>query len=94
MVRLFGAAILEVFLLFFTWLLRTLPNVARGAIIMVAASNLINLTEVRRQYALQRWSGVLAIVTTFGVLHRAHTRAAAGRRSDVEHRHDRSRDAA
>jgi SulP family sulfate permease len=68
MVGLFGAAILVVFLLLFTWLLRTLPNVALGAIIMVAASNRINVTAVRRQYALQRWSGVLAIVTTFGVL--------------------------
>jgi MFS superfamily sulfate permease-like transporter len=48
MVGPFGAANLVVFLLFFTWLLRTLPNVALGAIIMVAASNLINVTAVRR----------------------------------------------
>src|SRR5262249_32600121 len=68
MVGLFGAAILALFLLFFTSLLSSLPNVALAAIILVSAAGLIDVRGVRRLYHLHRWSGVLSTITTLGVL--------------------------
>jgi SulP family sulfate permease len=68
MVGLFGAGILALFLLFFTSLLTSLPDVALASIIIVSAAGLLDFGAVRRLYGLHHWAGILSIVTTLGVL--------------------------
>jgi SulP family sulfate permease len=63
-----AAGVLALVLLFLTPLLRTLPTVALGAIIMVVAVNLIDIATVRSLYRLQPRAGWLSVITTIGVL--------------------------
>jgi SulP family sulfate permease len=67
-VGLIAAALTIVFLLFFTPLLAPLPNVALGAIIIVASLGLIDLAAFRFLRRVRRYEFWLAVVTAFGVL--------------------------
>jgi sulfate permease, SulP family len=62
------AALLVVFLLWFTSLLASLPQVALAAIIISAAINLIKFKALQEVYHVRRVEFALALVTFFGVL--------------------------
>lgn len=64
----FAAALLVVFLLWFTWLLKSLPQVALSAIIIAAAINLIEVKPLLRVYRVRWVEFYLALVTFIGVL--------------------------
>ncbi len=63
-----AAALLAVFLLWFTWLLKDLPQVALSAIIIAAAINLIEVKPLLRMYRVRWIEFNLALVTFIGVL--------------------------
>ena len=67
-VGLIAAALVIIFLLFFTPLLAPLPTVALGAIIIVASLGLIDFAAFRFLRKVRRFEFWLAVVTTFGVL--------------------------
>ncbi len=67
-VGLIAAALIIIFLLFFTPLLAPLPTVALGAIIIVASLGLIDFAAFRFLRKVRRFEFWLAVVTTFGVL--------------------------
>ncbi|MEO6197997.1 MAG: SulP family inorganic anion transporter [Dehalococcoidia bacterium] len=67
-VQLLAAGLLVLLLLFFTTLLKDLPAVALGAVIIVAASGLIEREEVRRLLYLNPVEGALAVGAMVGVL--------------------------
>jgi sulfate permease, SulP family len=60
--------LLVVFLLWFTWLLESLPQVALAAIIIAAAINLIEVKPLYKVYRVRRVEFFLALVTLVGVL--------------------------
>jgi len=68
LVGLVAAALLVVFLLWFTRLLESLPQVALAAIITAAALNLIEVKPLLRVYRVRRVEFFLAIITLLGVL--------------------------
>jgi SulP family sulfate permease len=68
LIQLMCAGFLIVFLLFFTWLLADLPNVALGAIIIVAAIGLIDVKSLVTLYKWRRIEFFVAITTLIGVL--------------------------
>jgi len=63
-----AAALLVVFVLFLAPWLVLLPRVALAAILIVAAVRLIDATEVRTLFAMDRRAFVLAVAVTLGVL--------------------------
>nr|WP_319539605.1 sulfate permease [uncultured Methanospirillum sp.] len=65
---LIAAGLVIVFLLFFTSVLRNLPLVALGAIVIVAGYSLIDIDEFRSIYHTRRSEFVLSILTLVGVL--------------------------
>jgi sulfate permease, SulP family len=67
-VGLFAAALVIIFLLFFTPLLAPLPSVALGAIIIVASYGLIDIAAFRFLRKVRTAEFWLAVVTTIGVL--------------------------
>jgi SulP family sulfate permease len=67
-VGLIAAALVVIFLLFFTPLLAPLPTVALGAIIIVASLGLIDIAAFRFLRKVRRFEFWLAVVTAFGVL--------------------------
>jgi SulP family sulfate permease len=67
-VSLVAAAMLGLFLLFFTRLLEPLPSVALGAIVVVAAVGLIRLQPLRELARVDRVELGVSIVALFGVL--------------------------
>jgi MFS superfamily sulfate permease-like transporter len=64
----FASATIALCLLFLTGLLRNLPDVILAAIVLVAVKGLINLTELRRVWALSRMEFWVAMVAFAGVL--------------------------
>ena len=68
LVGIVAAALLALFLLWFTWVLASLPQVALSAIIIAAALNLIEVKPLRRVYSVRRVEFYLALVTFIGVL--------------------------
>jgi SulP family sulfate permease len=68
LVGIVAAALLVVFLLWFTWLLQSLPQVVLGAIIIAAAINLIEVKPLYKVYRVRRVEFFLAMVTFVGVL--------------------------
>lgn len=63
-----AAALVILFLLFFTSVLENLPLVALAAIVIVAGMSLIDIQEFREIYHLRRSEFFLAIFTVLGVL--------------------------
>ena len=68
LVGIVAAALLVVFLLWFTRLLESLPQVALAAIIIAAAINLIEVKPLYKVYRVRRVEFFLALVTLVGVL--------------------------
>jgi sulfate permease, SulP family len=68
LVGMVAAALLVVFLLWFTHLLANLPQVALAAIIIAAALNLIEVKPLYEVYQVRRIEFALALVTLVGVL--------------------------
>ena len=68
LVGLVAAALLAVFLLWFTRLLESLPQVALAAIITAAAVHLIEVKPLLQVYRVRRIEFFLALVTLVGVL--------------------------
>jgi SulP family sulfate permease len=68
LVGIFAAALLAVFLLWFTRLLESLPQVVLAAIIITAAINLIEVKPLLKVYRVRRVEFFLALVTLIGVL--------------------------
>jgi SulP family sulfate permease len=67
-VSLIAAAVLGLFLLFFTRLLEPLPSVTLGAIVVVAALGLIQLQPLRELARVDRVELAVSLVALFGVL--------------------------
>jgi len=67
-IQMICAGLLIIFLLFFTWLLADLPNVALGAIIIVAATGLIDVKSLVTLYKWRRIEFFVAMTTLVGVL--------------------------
>ena len=67
-VGLVAAGILCLFLLFLTTTLYFLPNVALGAIIIVAATGLIERRHIKRAYDYQKIEFTLLVISAVGVL--------------------------
>jgi SulP family sulfate permease len=67
-VSLIAAAVLGLFLLFFTRLLEPLPSVALGAIVVVAALGLIKLQPLRELARVDRAELAISLVALLGVL--------------------------
>ncbi len=63
-----AAALLVIFLLWFTWLLKSLPQVVLAVIIIVAAINLIEVKPLLRVYRVRWVEFYLALATFIGVL--------------------------
>ena len=63
-----AAAALLPFLLFLTPVLRLLPMVALGAIVIFAGAQLVDLDQFARLYRISRLSFVTALLVTLGVL--------------------------
>lgn len=63
-----AAVLLVLFLVAFTGLLASLPTVVLGAIIVVAAANLVDVAELRRLWRVRRDEFRLAALTLAGVL--------------------------
>ncbi|WP_342373965.1 sulfate permease [Myxococcus stipitatus] len=63
-----AAVLVAVFALFLTPLLRNLPLVTLGAIVMVAAVYLMDVRSIVALWRVRRVEAVLAVVTTLGVL--------------------------
>jgi sulfate permease, SulP family len=68
LVGIIAAALLVVFLLWFTWLLESLPQVTLSAIIIAAAVNLIEVRPLQKVYRVRRVEFYLALVMFVGVL--------------------------
>lgn len=68
MVGLIAAGLVVVFLLYLTSLLQNLPKVVLGAIIIVAASSLIDIREFRSLNLIRHSEFYLSLLTLFGVL--------------------------
>lgn len=64
----FASCAVAVCLLFFTGLLRNLPDVVLAAIVLVAVTGLVNVRELRRVHALSRTEFRVAMVAFAGVL--------------------------
>ncbi len=63
-----AAALMGVFLLFFTPCLDRLPSVAVAALLVFAGLQLIGMRDMERLWRLDRAAGVFAILTSLGVL--------------------------
>lgn len=63
-----AAAVMVVVLLFFTKPLGLLPMAALGAILIVAASGLVEVKELRHIWKVSRTEFVIAMITTVGVV--------------------------
>jgi SulP family sulfate permease len=68
LVGIVAAALLMVFLFWFTRLLESLPQVALAAIIIGAAINLIDIKPLQKVYRVRRVEFFLALITLIGVL--------------------------
>jgi high affinity sulfate transporter 1 len=64
----FASATIGGCLLFFTGLLRNLPNVVLAAIVLVAVKGLFNLAALRHLWRVSRFEFSIAMVALFGVL--------------------------
>jgi MFS superfamily sulfate permease-like transporter len=64
----FASVTIGLCLLFLTGLLKNLPDVVLAAIVLVAVKGLVNVTELRRIWALSKMEFAIALVAFAGVL--------------------------